>query len=477
MSLRKSVNAVRASFLFQIEETEEDLLQQLESIREQVAATERALAERVSRRDRLHCVHDKIKREKLEMECGGVEDALKKSTAEIELPKQVQGEISKAHRALLASISEIHSLVVEAGKKDETKDDVEVAVTPAVPDFHLDTLPGVEDGGSEHRKDKIPEELRKGAHTQVLFATMQRQLSTRASELRTILRDISLLRAARRHTQDTCDELSGRGTRIRIQAEQDASEEVDALTLEQAQSDIDNFLASLASVDALLFQEHDAIIQLQDNDESKKRLEILTFMVDRLRFRHSQVSGHLEKHVKLLQDLQTEATQRIAAKELLAFQSQAQLDFASSELEMAHTEVQNLKQAVMDLQASNVRIEEQLAAERSYCKQLRDDRQTIDLQLNDLAKHYMADLLPVHALLPVELRLDQSWFELNTATSDLALNETDDSDLGTKLDFTVSLGNKLDAAITTSTALTAGCSTPLSPQSRFSQESIPAASN
>lgn len=473
MSLRKSVNAVRASILFQLEETEDNLLQQLESVREQVAATERALAERVSRRDHLHCVHEKIKRNKLEVECGGVEDSLKKVTAEIELPKQVQGEMSKAHRALLASISEIHLLAAEAGKKDETKDDVEIAVTPAVPDFHLDTLPGL----AHAEQAKVPAELRKGAHTQVLFATMQRQLSTRASELRTILRNISLLRAARRHTQDTCDELSGRSTSTRMQASQNASEEVDALTLEQAQRDIDHFLALLASVDALLLQEHDAIVELQDNDESKKRLEALTFMVDRLRFRHSQVSGRLEKHVKMLQDLQREAAQRIAAKELSALQSQAQLNFASSELEAAHTEVQTLKQAVVDLQTSTARIDEQLTADRSYCEQLRDERQKIDLHLNALAKHYMAELHPVQALLPSEVRLEQSWFELNTAISDSEFNEKDDSDLGAKLKFTVSLGSKLDAAITTSTALTAQFSTPLSPQSQLSQESMAEVSN
>jgi len=251
-------------------------------------------------------------------------------------------------------------------------------------------------------------ELRPALQTQAVLAALQRVLVVRNAELREGLRQWSFSRCATARAKELAEGLS--------RSISETTNECRAIDKDRTQMEDERLadthaLAALRATDAQQRHRYDEAVadhqtacadvaSLQVLIENTKDL-LRAVQHDSFRTTEDQksVQKQIDEHQSTLSSHPQEAERRTMAAERLATRGADQVVKCTEELAQSQRELSSFRQAHQVLKEAHVNIMAELEAERAAHENFIDEHDSLNFELNALARHYMA-LLPQGLPLP-----------------------------------------------------------------------------
>jgi len=245
---------------------------------------------------------------------------------------------------------------------------------------------------------EVPAELRVAVQSQAVLGALQRSLCIRAAELREGLREWGFARAATRRTEEMnrdmaksrelhkTDEQQLLTERSALQADVDQ----DSVRSRQLRDEQQKLFARTDERRSLLTETQEQVTRLQARSvQSRSALDESARLQDQEAFEFEEAERLIQTRQDQVQHQPAEAAWRSAAAEKLALQSEDQLRKTYIQVDQSKQEFAQFQVAYSALQEAHTNLLAELEAHVGAHKRLKEDHESLNLDLNALAKHYV----------------------------------------------------------------------------------------
>jgi len=345
--------------------------------------------------------------EELKKELESCEEVLLAETSELDSTTAARKGLEEAWSSLSAVRAELEALAGEPAKKaaleaagGELPTDIVPASAPEVDEASCSKL--WSDAEASHKE--MSDDLRQALQSQAVIAALQRSLAVRASEMREGLRQWGFASSATVRTEELCKVLEGTQVdnlqKVRTFREELqkllADQKVDTATLaghqkehvaqQQLHTKLLEQLASTRERAGRLQEERDVLTDETDVTERQH---------EQLNYDHNEAEKELEVRRAALAEHPVEAERRLAAQKRLAEMAHDQAQRSLVTLQQTQEQVISFQQAHQVVQETHAALGDGLLAEKAYLESLRGEHDMMHLELEALARHYIAALPPL----------------------------------------------------------------------------------
>jgi len=261
----------------------------------------------------------------------------------------------------------------------------------------------------------MSDDLRQALQSQAVIAALQRSLAVRAAEMREGLRQWGFACSATARTQELCKVLESSLDDAKQQANKftkEAAEKLrerseEASNVQRSKQEVGNqqqlhtrLLEQLSTL-----QQRSVALQ-KERDEKTNEAETCERGYDQRMYEHSQAERELETSRAALAEHPAEAERRLTAQKRLVQMANDQLQRSTIQLQQTQAQLSSFQQSHQAVAQSHHALADALGTEKVAFESLRGDHGRMHLELESLARHYVAALPPLPGLEQFSCKVD-----------------------------------------------------------------------